>query len=633
MRHFILFSLPPNENTTETETQKMGLKIGGHIEKVNGKEVSYSHFVERYLVKNQPVVLTGLMDGWRACKDWVLDDGQPNLSFFSTHFGNSTVQVADCGTREFTDQKRVEMSVSEFIDYWLDFDNASTHEFDAKSPLYLKDWHFVKEYPEYLAYTTPPFFQDDWLNLCLDKYRMHKDADTYQEKNEISCSDYRFVYMGAKGTWTPLHADVFRSYSWSANVCGKKQWHFLSPCQCHLVFDRNMKCSIYDIFKDVSETKFPGFEKAIWLECTQEQNEIIFVPSGWYHQVHNLEDTISINHNWFNAYNLCWVWDLLFRDYNEAKEYIEDIKDICDDFEGLCQRNLAANTGMNFQDFFIFIARFSFANLVLLYLLVREYENSIRSSSQRACHIVFNLKSARNIALKMKSIDLSGNSGISTNFKENIRGFHIPILPESCKLNDISEALSDDLMDIDLIESSASHVCTPEDLVILIDYAFTKFSSRNVCDLVNNSTNEWNILTYELDNLGSSTPPTVGFQLSKGTLSFHETLKRFVTFFCAVHAHRYDSTRKVKTCNSQGENVDKSNELDIELFNLALKTVILYLVPIFSRTPSIPSGTSIVEVISPNIVSTCSDIVTVWVISKEMEVGEREEVVIPIDNL
>lgn len=248
-----------------------------------------------------------------------------------------------------------------------------------------------------------------------------------------------------------------------------------------------MKCSIYDIFKDVSETKFPGFEKAIWLECTQEQNEIIFVPSGWYHQVHNLEDTISINHNWFNAYNLCWVWDLLFRDYNEAKEYIEDIKDICDDFEGLCQRNLAANTGMNFHDFFIFIARFSFANLVLLYLLVREYENSIQSSSQRSCHIVFNLKSARNITLKMKSIDLSGNSGISTNFKENIEdstfrelcavlGRTYRILPESCKLNDITEALSDDLMDIDLIESSASHVCTPEDLVILIDYAFTKFS-------------------------------------------------------------------------------------------------------------------------------------------------------------
>jgi hypothetical protein len=40
-----------------------------------------------------------------------------------------------------------------------------------------------------------------------------------------------------------------------------------------------------------------------------------------------------------------WQWNLILRDYNEAKEYIEDIKDICDDFEGLCQRNLAANTG------------------------------------------------------------------------------------------------------------------------------------------------------------------------------------------------------------------------------------------------------------------------------------------------
>lgn len=38
----------------------------------------------------------------------------------------------------------------------------------------------------------------------------------------IDCSDYRFVYLGPQGSWTPLHADVLRSYSWSANVCGRK---------------------------------------------------------------------------------------------------------------------------------------------------------------------------------------------------------------------------------------------------------------------------------------------------------------------------------------------------------------------------------------------------------------------------
>lgn len=74
----------------------MGLNIGGQVGKVNGKELSYSDFVQRYLLKNEPVVLTGLMDDWRACKDWVLPDGRPNLPFFSTHFGSSTVQVCIC---------------------------------------------------------------------------------------------------------------------------------------------------------------------------------------------------------------------------------------------------------------------------------------------------------------------------------------------------------------------------------------------------------------------------------------------------------------------------------------------------------------------------------------------------------
>lgn len=35
-------------------------------------------------------------------------------------------------------------------------------------------------------------------------------------------ADYRFVYLGPAGSWTPLHADVLRSYSWSANVAGRK---------------------------------------------------------------------------------------------------------------------------------------------------------------------------------------------------------------------------------------------------------------------------------------------------------------------------------------------------------------------------------------------------------------------------
>ncbi|KAJ0049308.1 hypothetical protein Pint_15500 [Pistacia integerrima] len=482
----------------------MGVKIGGQVEKVNGKELSYSEFVERYLVKNQPVVLTGLMDDWRACKDWVTHNAHPNLQFFSTHFGKSKVQVADCGTREFTDQKRVEMSVSEFVKHWLEnstkeSSDSSTSEANGMSVLYLKDWHFVKtaigvnllygildgftpvidEYQEYLAYRTPLIFCDDWLNLYLDNYRMHKDPDTYQKDNEISCSDYRFVYMGAKGSWTPLHADVFRSYSWSANVCGKKKWIFLPPSQCHLVFDRNLKNCVYDIFDDVSETNFPGFKKAIWLECTQEQNEIIFVPSGWYHQVQNL-------------------WDLLLRDYNEAKEYIEDLRDICDDFEGLCQRNLAANTGMNFNDFFTFVSRFTLLNVVQLFQLLRDSKNPMRSSSPIAQHLALNLLSIRKIVLKMKCVVIpSGNCKFFVDLRETLDD---PEFLKLCmgfskmygmihKLEKWSCDMKKSLM-VDL-EGYSYLISTVEDLIKLIDYAAGKLS---------NNCSEENILLSKFDD-------------------------------------------------------------------------------------------------------------------------------------
>ncbi|MBA0862603.1 hypothetical protein Goshw_010642 [Gossypium schwendimanii] len=434
----------------------MSLKIGGTIEKVNGKELFYSEFAEKYLAGNQPVLLTGLMDDWTASKHWVSSNGQPNLIFFPTHFGKSKVQVADCDTREFTDQKRIEMSVSEFVNHWLQ-GSKENHDVNGKSVLYLKDWHFVKEYPEYQAYITPLFFTDDWLNLYLDKYHMHDDLDADRVSNDISCSDYRFVYMGAKGSWTPLHADVFRSYSWSANVCGKKKWLFLPPQQFNLL---NMKNTVYNIFDDISETEFPGFKK--------EQNEIIFVPSGWYHQVHNL-------------------WDLLLRDYKEAKEYIEDIKDICDDFEGLCQRNLAANTGINFNDFFIFISRFSLANVVELYYLRGELnsENSIWHCSPIIKHFALNLSSIRKTALKMKSEGVKGNLGI-INLLETLSD---PKFLKLCTgLGRIYSVIHEEenwscTMKKALMADFAkygSQVCSPEDLITFIDYAVSKLSSN--CD-------------------------------------------------------------------------------------------------------------------------------------------------------
>lgn len=59
-----------------------------------------------------------------------------------------------------------------------------------------------------------------------------EQEDEAQESEDEGCaSDHRFVYMGPRGSWTALHADVLRSFSWSFNVCGRKRWLLFPPQQ------------------------------------------------------------------------------------------------------------------------------------------------------------------------------------------------------------------------------------------------------------------------------------------------------------------------------------------------------------------------------------------------------------------
>lgn len=79
----------------------------------------------------------------------------------------------------------------------------------------------------------------------------------------------------------------------------------------------------------------------------QQRGETVFVPSGWYHQVENETDAISINHNWFNGCNVWSIWCTLLVEYERVCAEIDDCRDM-DDFEGHCQVMLRAVHGLHF---------------------------------------------------------------------------------------------------------------------------------------------------------------------------------------------------------------------------------------------------------------------------------------------
>lgn len=91
-----------------------------------------------------------------------------------------------------------------------------------------------------------------------------------------------------------------------------------------------------------------------YFEIIQRRGEVIFVPSGWHHQVENVEDTISINHNWFNGSNINFIWNNLVAAFRSAEAEISDCKEGSteEEFSKMCQSLLRASHGMNFEDFF-----------------------------------------------------------------------------------------------------------------------------------------------------------------------------------------------------------------------------------------------------------------------------------------
>lgn len=80
------------------------------------------------------------------------------------------------------------------------------------------------------------------------------------------------------------------------------------------------------------EQRFPSLPKAREkaVEVIQGAGEAIFVPSGWTHSVENLEDTVSINHNWLNGFNVIWSANLLCQTFNKAVDLLCDCRcEIC----------------------------------------------------------------------------------------------------------------------------------------------------------------------------------------------------------------------------------------------------------------------------------------------------------------
>jgi hypothetical protein len=179
----------------------------------------------------------------------------------------------------------------------------------------------------------PAPFEDDWM----DKFQQTFRND-----------DFRFVYFGGRGSWTGLHTDVLATFSWSLNLEGRKQWVFWRPETADFDPSQNYRCDA-NYFSHPEKFPPPDFTIVTGV------NEAMFVPSGWFHTVLNIENqVVSINQNWANRANLAELAQLIQLGQADVEAEIQHLKEGMqeeNEFEETVQRLLRANLGMNKEDF------------------------------------------------------------------------------------------------------------------------------------------------------------------------------------------------------------------------------------------------------------------------------------------
>jgi len=222
----------------------------------------------------------------------------------------------------------------ESVQWSLDFYSQYFHNNKDESPLYLFDCQSSAMTQLTKEYTVPPQFETDLFQLF----------------SSVKCRpDHRWLIMGPARSGSTFHKDPNFTSAWNANLTGLKLWIMLPP---------NIKPPGVGTDDEESEVTAPvgiaewilsGFyNDSVKLAMDSGHcqigitfpGECMFVPSGWWHSVINLEDSVALTQNFVPSGVLPNVLNFLknkkdqisgfhIRDFTKSlKEFMFNQKDV-----------------------------------------------------------------------------------------------------------------------------------------------------------------------------------------------------------------------------------------------------------------------------------------------------------------
>lgn len=224
-------------------------------------KLSRDEFYRDYYLQNKPVIITGMLDDWPALEKWSLD-------YFRERTGAAEVEVqmgrsSDSDYEINSTRLRSRMPFSDYIDllaategsndFYMTANNSSQNRVALG-----KLWEDIGRLPEYL--------------------------------NPNSVDD-GFLWIGPKGTRTPLHHDLTNNFM--AQIMGSKRIKLIPAFETARVYNHRHCFSQVDAF-NIDYQRFPMMREVQLLDFTLERGELLFLPVGTWHCVEGLQTSVTV---------------------------------------------------------------------------------------------------------------------------------------------------------------------------------------------------------------------------------------------------------------------------------------------------------------------------------------------------
>lgn len=251
------------------------------IAKADASSLTAETFSSLYAIPSKPVLISSAMNGWPSLQQslWTMDA-------LETRFKDISFRA-----------EAFDLPFHVYRQYSDDCD-------EEDSPLYLFDSRFVEKTGGAMGkgYTPFPFFGEDLFALL-----------------GAERPNYRWLIAGPARSGSTFHKDPNGTSAWNAVLCGRKGWVMFPPDVCPPGVYTNEDESEVTSPLSIPEWFLTYFDYA-WSTYGPSAKdpelrgkmivgvcglgEVVYVPSGWWHLVVNLDESVAVTQNFVSETEL-----------------------------------------------------------------------------------------------------------------------------------------------------------------------------------------------------------------------------------------------------------------------------------------------------------------------------------------